>query len=99
MKRTEKNWFVIGLVLLALILSVVTAVAANARPDTADTIVRSQVVQHLIGTFADPACTSSEVNVQQAAFDPTRPVANCWLVIEARTASNHTQNEGVQNER
>jgi hypothetical protein len=99
MKRTEKNWFVIGLVLLALILSVVTAVAANTPPDTADTIVRSQVVQHLIDTFANPACLSTEADVQQTAFDPVQPVTDCWLVIEARTASNHTQNEGVQNER
>jgi hypothetical protein len=99
MKRKGKKWFFMGLVLLTLILSVVTAVASGTRLDTADTIARSQVVQHLIGAFANPACTSSEVNAKQTAFDPTQPVANCWLVIEARTASNHTQNEGVQNER
>jgi len=92
-------WFVIGLILLVLILSAATAVAADAPSGTADTIIKRQVVQHLINTFADPACTSSEVNTQQAAFDPSQPVTGCWLVIEALSASNQTQSEGVQNER
>lgn len=88
MKQTGKRWFIMGLILLGLMLPVVTAVALDAPADITGTAASHQIVQLLIPYFADPACTSAEAINQQAAFNATRPTANCWLVYKVQDALN-----------
>ena len=92
----RKRWIVIGLVLLGLLSMTTGVLAANAPSEI---VIKQQIVQKLITQFADPDCDEIETNSQQIVFTLRHPLPDCWLVMEAQTASNQNLDKGVKNER